>query len=87
MMRICQEKLHKLPIEIVSLAGGQFRSLSSPVIACTPLQTGRCPVAEQLLSMYDIHIHVHRTILVDIDGHLRKSVKSQLETKLLKLSH
>ena len=28
-----------------------------------------------------------RTILVDKDGHLRKSVKSQLEAELLKLFH
>ena len=86
-MKICKQKPHKLPIENVLLTGGQFHSLSLPVVAHTPPQTGkgRCPVAEQLFVMYNMLIHC--TILVGIDGHLRKSVKSQLETELLKLSH
>ena len=81
-MRICKEKPNKLQIENVLLTGGQFHSLSSPVVARTPPQTrnGRCPVEEQLFGMYNCSYTAQFWLT---DDHLRKSVKSQLETELL----
>ena len=86
-MRIYEEKPNKLPIENVLLTGKQFRSLSSPVVAHTPPQTGkeRCPQAEKLFDRYNIHIHC--TILLDLNGDLRNGIKSQLETELVRLSN